>query len=68
MTGFTKAFNPQSFTDRQVGEGYCYDVPETKLGGVVTHPSGKRFIVGPTLVSRTLGKVNLLRQCPQGGA
>lgn len=60
-----KTYKPQSFTDSRPTAGFCYDVPETKLGGTVEHRSGVRFQVGPTLISDTRPPINFLSECPK---
>jgi len=57
-------YKPQSFTAARVARGYCYDVPATKLGGIVEHRSGIRFDVGPTLLTDTDRRINFLREVP----
>ena len=57
-------YKPQSFTDDRPTRGYCYDVPATKLGGIVEHRSGIRFDVGPTLLTDTDRRINFLREVP----
>ena len=61
----SKTYKPQSFNDDRPTRGYCYDVPATRLSGIIKHKSGVRFQVGPTLVSDTLPPINFLSVVPE---